>query len=262
MPDRSQMPISTQWTRDAVGDEGREAIGSVFQIICPQTRSQGTGFLLENGYIITNAHVVQEAMSGGIMAQSSRGEEVNFSDKSIDSERDLAVLDPIQDLDGGLELDTDGEFDVGAQVSTWGYPIGHSGPSPLLSVGYLSGFSQEMTASGSVKQLVVNGAFNDGNSGGPLFLSEDNSVIGVVVAKHAPFTPFQHSALEALAETDKGNIFTAEDGDGNNQKFSQAQIVADLMQRFVTLTQVMIGYAVDASELADFLDENDIPVDR
>jgi hypothetical protein len=31
------------------------------------------------------------------------------------------------------------------------------------------------------------------------------------------------------------------------------------MQRFVILTQVMIGYAVDASELAEFLDENGLP---
>jgi len=258
MPDSSQVPTSTQWTRDAVGDEGREAVDSVFQIICPQTQSQGTGFLLDNGYVITNAHVIQNAVAGGIMAQSSRGEQVNFSDKFVDPDRDLAALEPIQDLDGGLELELDADFDVGAQVSTWGYPIGHSGPSPLLSVGYLSGFNQEVTNSGPVKQLVVNGAFNDGNSGGPLFLSEDDGVIGVVVAKHAPFTPFQRSALE-LANQESGFMYTAEDEQGNEQQISQAQIVADIMQRFVTLTQVMIGYAVDASELADFLDENGLP---
>jgi len=110
-----------------------------------------------------------------------------------------------------------------------------------------------------VKQLVVNGAFNDGNSGGPLFLSEDDGVIGVVVAKHAPFTPFQRSALEALANQESGFMCTAEDEQGNEQQISQAQIVADIMQRFVILTQVMIGYAVDASELAEFLDENGLP---
>jgi hypothetical protein len=32
---------------------------------------------------------------------------------------------------------------------------------------------------------VVNGAFNPGNSGGPLFISGDNKIIGVVVSKHA-----------------------------------------------------------------------------
>jgi len=123
MPDSSQMPTSTQWTRDAVGDEGREAVDSVFQIICPQTQSQGTGFLLDNGYVITNAHVIQNAVAGGIMAQSSRGEQVNFSDKFVDPDRDLAALEPIQDLDGGLELELDADFDVGTQVSTWGYPM-------------------------------------------------------------------------------------------------------------------------------------------
>ncbi|MFC7215163.1 serine protease [Saliphagus sp. GCM10025334] len=259
MPDNNRMPTSTQWTRDAVGDEGREAIDSVFQIICPHTQSQGTGFLLDSGYVVTNAHVVEGAVAGGILARSSRGEQVNFSNKTVDPDRDLAVLEPIEDPSGDLRLELDADFDVGAQVSTWGFPLGHSGPSPLLSVGYLSGFSQERTSSGPVKQLVVNGAFNDGNSGGPLFLSEDDGIIGVVVAKHAPFTQFQHSALEALANNRSGVNFTAEDEHGNGQRFSESQLVADLMQRFISLTQVMIGYAVDASELADFLDENDIP---
>lgn len=260
MSDNSKIPTSTQWTRDAVGDEGREAVDSVYQIICSQTDSQGTGFLLDNGYVVTNEHVVHNEPAGGIMAQSSRGEVVNFSDKIVDTSRDLAILEPLGDLDGGLELDLDADIEVGSQVSTWGYPLGHSGPSPLLSVGYLSGFSQEQTNSGSVKQLVVNGAFNDGNSGGPLFMSNEDDVIGVVVAKHAPFTPFQRQALQILAEKESGFQFEATDAQGNTQNISQAQIIADIMQRFVSLTQVMIGYAVDASELADLFDESGIDI--
>lgn len=255
MSDNGKIPTSTKWTRDAVGDEGREAVDSVYQIICSRTDSQGTGFLLDNGYVVTNDHIVHNDPVGGIMAQSSHGEVVKFSDKNVDADRDLAILEPLGNLDGGLKLDLDANLEVGSQVSTWGYPLGHSGPSPLLSVGYLSGFSKEQTNSGPVKQLVVNGAFNDGNSGGPLFMPNEDDVIGIVVAKHAPFTPFQRQALQILAEKESGFQFEATDPQGNTQNISQAQIIANLMQRFVSLTQVMIGYAVDASELADLCNE-------
>ena len=118
--------------------------------------------------------------------------------------------------------------------------------------------SQDKLGTKILKRLVVNGAFNPGNSGGPLFRSNDNKVIGIVVSKHAPITRFHESALKALAENQTGVVFTATDERGNKKTFVESQIVADLLFYFRKLTQVMIGEAISVSELKNFLRDNEL----
>lgn len=133
----------------------------------------------------------------------SKNEHIQFSDIKMDSERDLAALIPSMKLKGGLLLSEETNLSVGQIVWTWGYPLGYNGPAPLLSVGYLSGFvgyPKNPNSKEFVKHLVVNGAFNAGNSGGALFLTNSDKVIGVVVNKALPlFTPFVKSAVAAFA---------------------------------------------------------------
>jgi hypothetical protein len=109
-----------------------------------------------------------------------------------------------------------------------------------------------------VKHIVVNGAFNPGNSGGPLLISGTDKLIGVVVSKHTPITPFLFSALNALADNKSGIVFTTTDEKGNKKDFVESQIVAEFLKYFRQLTQVMIGEAIEKSEVIDFLRENSI----
>jgi hypothetical protein len=150
---------------------------------------------------------------------------------------------------------------VGERVHTWGYPLAWNGPSPLLSVGYLAGFTPSQATLGSpiVKHYVINGAFNPGNSGGPLIASVEDAVIGVVVSKHAPITQWHLSALEALKNQKSGFQYTATDGGGNTFTFSEGQLVGDLLQYFRDMTQVVIGEAIAADELVSFLDTSKLP---
>jgi len=129
----------------------------------------------------------------------------------------------------------------------------------LLTVGYLSGFAAETVKDSPIRHLVVNGAFNPGNSGGPLFQCQDDKVIGIVVSKHAPITPFLQSTLDALSKNPSGFIYTATDEGGNKKKFSEAQIVAELLSYFREMTQVVIGKAIDVAELKDFLKQSKYP---
>lgn len=253
------IPVATQWLLNAAGDTGRSAIKSVYLVVCTKTSQKGTGFLLRSGQVITNEHVVRGCQAADIFGISSFGERVLFSKTSTDTTRDLAVLFPQKKLDGGLTLSSsDKGLSVGTAVSTWGFPLGYNGPAPLLSVGYLSGYKAEMKGNISVKHLIVNGAFNQGNSGGPLFQATDNKVIGVVVSKHAPINQFQLSALNALANNKSGVVFTATDEKGNQIQFVESQLVADLLEYFRSLTQVMIGEAISVSELHTFLNEQGI----
>lgn len=255
------IPISTQWLLDAVGEMGRSAINSVYLIVCPKTNSKGTGFLIKSGHLITNWHVVRNCNPTEIFALSSDGKKILFQNILSDENRDLAILEPTKQLGKGLEV-VNINVEAGTKVSTWGHPLGYSGPAPILSVGYLAGFRDHRKdeISEVVKRYVINAAFNPGNSGGPLFISGDNKVIGVVVAKHAPITQFLASAIEALSKNPSGVVFTATDEKGNKKQFVESQVVAMVLNYFRDMTQVVIGEAIVGSELITFLKINDIDV--
>ena len=212
--------------------------------------------------MLSNWHVVEGSLVNDLVAISSEGEQIQFKNIVIDQNRDLVALEPQHTLTGGLSIQEEGSIYVGTQVVTWGYPLGYNGPAPLLTIGYLSGFNDsppyEETAS-VVKHLVVNSAFNPGNSGGPLMVSGDNTVIGVVVSKHAPLTSFIASAIEALSKTKSGVVFNYKDQSGNAKSMVEAQVVAEVLKYFRSLTQVMIGEAIAGSEVIAFLKQNNLP---
>ncbi len=250
------IPTATQWTLDAAGPVQRAAIGSVFLMHCPNARSKGTGFLLKNGLVVTNAHVVAGCDAQQMVAMpSSSGSAVHFSKMVKDEAVDLALLRPTEPQKGGLELGPEQDPQVGTSVSTWGYPLTYNGPSPLLSVGYVAGFNKEQQQPGSkaVKHLIVNGAFNPGNSGGPLFLSKDNKVMGVVVAKFHLYPPQVKNAITALSNSKSGFMYNATDEHGNAIQVTEAQVVAMVLEQFYVTTQVMIGEAISLSELKAFI---------
>jgi S1-C subfamily serine protease len=254
----NDIPISTQWTLDAAGDTGRLAVNSVFMIVCAKTESKGSGFLLENGLIVTNEHVVRGCQANHISAHSASGKVVQVLQIWLDVGRDLAILRPAIHLSGGLAISDTPKLQVGESVTTWGYPLGYNGPAPLLSVGYLAGFTTRQAGTLQKKHLIVNGAFNSGNSGGALFRATDNKVIGVVVSKHAPISEYHQSAIEALAKNNSGITFTASHENGATKTFVESQVVAELLVHMRSLTQVMIGEAIAVEELTSMLEEIDL----
>lgn len=252
-------PVATKWLLDAVGDTGRAAVESVAMIFSPKTSQKGTGFLLDTGFLITNEHVVRGCDAGELVVSSSSSTRHSVSELILDEGRDLAAMR--LPLPGGLRI-RDTNIDIGVQVATWGYPLGYSGPAPLLTMGYLAGFvasTPEGWSRPAVRRLVVNGAFNPGNSGGPLFVAGDDAVIGVVVSKHAPMPRSLADAIQVLATNQSGVVYQAVDAQGNTRQFVESQIVAEVLNYFRNMTQVVIGEAIAASELIAFLSENKIP---
>jgi S1-C subfamily serine protease len=257
----NSIPISTRWLLDSVGETGRSVIKAIYMLVSTKTKQKGTAFLLRTGFMLSNWHVVEGSLVGELLAISSEGEQIEFKNMVNDQNRDLVVLEPRRTLTGGLLIKKEGNIKVGTQVATWGYPLGYNGPAPLLTIGYLSGFNDsppyEETAS-IVKHLVVNSAFNPGNSGGPLFIAQSQEVIGVVVSKHAPITTTVRSAIEALANSKSGFMYNATDEHGNPLQFSEAQVVAEVLKYFRQMTQVMIGEAIASSEVIAFLEHNNL----
>jgi hypothetical protein len=257
------LPVATQLLFESLTTTGRETPRAVFKILCGPAK--GTGFALDTGYVVTNAHVVEGCVAADLAVISASGKHIQVTDLVVDDARDLAVARLSQPVSGGLKIDTALKR-TGAQVSAWGHPLIYDGPPPLLTVGYLSGFAFEPPPSTQYKlktkpiqQLIVNAAVNPGNSGGPLTLFGDDAVIGVIVSKATPITPYARMAIDVLSKQHSGLIYPGTDGQGKPISFTEAQIVAQVLESFYQMSQVVIGQAIRASELTAFLDEHKIP---
>ena len=161
--------ISTQVTADLWGVETTG--------ICT-----GSGFVLtEDGYIVTNHHVVADADEGTVVVQFYSGEEYPAAIVGTDSMNDIALL-KIEAK--GLQTVTVGDSDeveVGETVEAIGNPLGDL--TFTMTAGYISALDREIDTDGTViNMLQTDAAINSGNSGGPLFDMNGN-IIGVTTAK-------------------------------------------------------------------------------
>jgi S1-C subfamily serine protease len=222
-------------------------------LLCTTTKMKGSGFLIDDGLVVTNNHVVSGCTADQMVGLTSEGTVVQFLNVATDADVDLALLKPSKPMRGGLQLAAEDKPPVGTPVSTWGYPLQFNGPSPLLSNGYIAGFIEDGVGATKVKHLVINGAINPGNSGGPLFTLNSNKVIGIVVAKFLPYSPAVQKIISVMSNTSSGVIYNGTDASGHPATLSEAQIVADVLQEFYNGTQVMIGEAISVSELKEFI---------
>ncbi len=144
----------------------------------PQRSSSalGSGFIVDpSGYIVTNAHVVEDAVK--ITVRLDSGEEHVAELVGLDVETDIAVLK----ISAGRDLPTVtfGDSDR-ARVGDWVLAIGSPfGLNRTVTAGIISQTKRE-TPQGSAFQRFIqtDAAINRGNSGGPL-VDLDGRVIGV-----------------------------------------------------------------------------------
>ena len=261
-----QTPISVaaHLVLDAAGPEQRQSLDAIYLIECPSEGNvtAGTGFLLDSGVMVTNTHVTATCDSSNLIGVTASNHTIKFSAVIKDPVRDLALLIPKDKLWHGLRLAAKDNPLPGTVVSTWGYPLLYNGATPLLSVGYVSGFRTDTTNGGPVKHIVVNGAFNHGNSGGPLLVARNNEVIGVVVMTFHFYPKEVKDIIEALAKMNTGFLMgTITKSDGTRQNITEAQVTAMVLEEFYEKTQVMIGEAICGSEVTAMMREHssDLP---
>jgi len=244
---------------DAAGPQQRRSLSAIYLIACPNGSAFtiGTGFLLDSGVVVTNTHVVATCTEEKLFGVSTTNKRVTFSRIIKDPDRDLALLVPTEKLANGLRLAVKDNPEPGTEVTTWGYPFYYNGISPLLSVGYVSGYREVPSNGKSVKHIIVNGAFNHGNSGGPLLVSHSNEVIGVVVLTFNFYPPEVKQIIDALASQRFGSVIgTTTSPDGSKRALNDAEVTGLVLNEFYEKTQVMIGEAVAGSELAAMIKEH------
>lgn len=146
----------------------------------------GSGFALNNGYIVTNYHVVENAKSIKVTGiKGSHTIRFNAGVVAIDKNNDLALI-KIKDKRfagfGTIPYCVKTSIsDVGESVFVLGYPLTTTmGKDIKLTTGVVSSKTGFM---GDVALYQISAPIQPGNSGGPLFDNRGN-LIGIVSAKH------------------------------------------------------------------------------
>ena len=138
------------------------------------TRSLGSGFIVdEDGYVVTNYHVVKDASEIIVRLQDRRELEAKII--GSDERSDIALLKiSAKDLPV-VKLGKSEELKVGEWVMAIGSPFGfdHS-----VSVGVVSAIGRNLPSETYVPFIQTDVAINPGNSGGPLF-NLDGEVVGI-----------------------------------------------------------------------------------
>ena len=161
---------------------------SVVSIICSASGGQSTGtgvVLSEDGYIVTNAHVVEQAQSVTVLLTDGQTHRAVLV--GADTVSDLAVLDiDAQDLTAA-EFGDSAALRVGDSVAAIGDPLGVEFRGTMTN-GIVSAINRDVTSGGRTMTLIqTNAALNSGNSGGPL-INCYGQVVGINTMKIGVFT--------------------------------------------------------------------------
>ena len=180
-------------------------VNSVVGITCDATATvsgqslrrtvTGSGFVItEDGYVVTNYHVVENASKITVNTQNGQSYEASLVGRDNSADMALIKIDA-QDL-SPVTLGSSKDLAIGDMVVAIGNPL--SALEATQTVGYISGKNREVsTDSNVVNMLQTDAAINSGNSGGPLF-NMRGEVIGVTTAKYSGTTA-SGASIEGLS---------------------------------------------------------------
>ncbi len=149
----------------------------------------GTGVIVdETGYILTNAHVINDGNYNKVVVSLYDGSEVEGKVLWFRPTLDLAVVKIEADGLAAADLGDSDELKIGSYAAAIGNPLGLEFQRSM-SQGIISGLDRSITVSnssgGSTTMdglLQTDATINSGNSGGPLYNSR-GQVVGINTAK-------------------------------------------------------------------------------
>lgn len=139
---------------------------------------QGSGFLIsEDGYVLTNNHVVDDADTVTVQLADEREFEARVVGTDPGTDVALVKIDDVDDLPT-VQLGSSEALRVG----DWAVAIGNPfGLEHTVTAGIISGKGRVIGAGPYDQFLQTDASINPGNSGGPLF-NLDGEVIGINTA--------------------------------------------------------------------------------
>ncbi len=153
-----------------------------------QVYGTGSGIIMsEDGYIVTNAHVVSGA-TGGILVILDNNEEYEAEVVGIDEKTDVAVVKIDAENLTAAEFGNSDELVVGERIVAIGNPTGMN-LAGSVTQGIVSGLkrlisvtNEETNETIEMEAIQVDAAINPGNSGGAL-INKYGQVVGINSSK-------------------------------------------------------------------------------
>ena len=157
-----------------------------------ETASAGSGFVItQNGYIVTNYHVVKGANS--VKVTLYNGETYDATVIGGDSDYDVAVIKIDATGLTPMTMGNSKDVNVGDTVLAIGNPLGELTFS--MSQGIVSCCDRAINVDGTPFNMIqVDASINPGNSGGPL-VNLYGEVVGIVSAKYSSYS---NTSVEGL----------------------------------------------------------------
>jgi S1-C subfamily serine protease len=137
----------------------------------------GSGVLLDDGYVVTNAHVVDPWERATVTVGGETYDEVEVV--GVDAFADVALLGPIEGTDGGIALtETTIASDDEPDVFLVGYPGGIEGDDPAIAIsdGVVSRLREDRNT--GLTYVQTDAAIAGGQSGGAL-VDGNGAVLGI-----------------------------------------------------------------------------------
>ena len=160
---------------------------SVVGISCMLTtggQATGTGIIMsEDGYILTNAHVVSGAKDVSVvLSKALDSEQIDAEIIGSDAQTDIAVLKIDKKNLPAAEFGTSSELVVGEAAIVIGNPLGFE-LEGSVTAGIISALDRNLTIEDREMNLIqTDASINNGNSGGPL-INAYGQVVGITSAK-------------------------------------------------------------------------------
>jgi len=174
---------------------------------------QGSGaFIRNNGYIVTNLHVISGSNPASITAITYGNQQYPSSLVGYDTNGDIAVLKINKDMPY-LEFGNSDEVKVGTKVIAAGNP---AGLSFTVTEGIVSAL--RANADNGLDYIQTDVPINPGNSGGPL-INQKGEIIGINNFKYGGF----ESLGFAIASNEVDSIVNTIIGQYEQQLAQQAQ---------------------------------------
>ncbi len=197
LPDDETVPGTTADSGVLSWQEVYEkVIPSVVSVVCSDgsSTSGGTGVIMDSrGYIITNAHVVEDAQQIQVILCDDRS--VTAQCMGMDTISDLAVLYIEADGLTAAEFGDSDALRVGDEVAAIGDPLGVELRGTMTD-GIISAINRGLQVNGRTMSLLqTTAALNNGNSGGPL-VNCYGQVIGINTMKIGDYA--SSSGVEGL----------------------------------------------------------------
>jgi len=174
------IPSVAALTQNSVVEIRTESVSNSLFLRQFVTEGAGSGVIIsEDGYIVTNNHVIEDARS--ILVALHDGTTYEAQLVASDSKMDIGVIKiEASGLTPAILGDSD-SLSVGEPVVAVGNPLGQLGGT--VTNGIVSALGREIILNNEHRNLLqTNAAINPGNSGGGLF-NADGELIGIVVAK-------------------------------------------------------------------------------